>query len=112
MKKKLITSQPVYDASWKGYTLNEIRYRRAYVKVKLEMEKEAIVSRAQTIMQSGELIPAAKGPYGKIARKLMSSLSFMDYATIAVKLGSGGYKIVRKIMEIRERRAQKKREQE
>ena len=106
MKKKLITSEPVYDASWKGYTLNELRYRRAYVKVKLDLQKEAIITRSQEIAQSGNLVPTPSGPMGAVMRKVMGSLSFYDYASITVKMGSGVYRIVRKLMEMKRKRSE------
>lgn len=36
------TTPPHKAEGWKGYTLNQLRYRRAYVTARLELEKEQL----------------------------------------------------------------------
>ncbi|MCM1028898.1 MAG: hypothetical protein NC342_07965 [Pseudoflavonifractor sp.] len=52
MANKLIpgsqSTPPSKVAGWKGYTLNELRYRQAYVAARLELEKEQLIRDMET----------------------------------------------------------------
>lgn len=84
--KNLTTEINSDENSWRGYTLSELRYRRAYVQVKLEMAREALFSRSKSVMNNG-VIPM-KGVTGGIMGKVMGALDYFDYAFLAYKAGS------------------------
>lgn len=71
---------------WRGYTLSELRYRRAYVQVKLEMERAALFSQSKAVADKG-IIPM-RGVTGGILGKVMGALDYFDYAFLAYKAGS------------------------
>lgn len=52
MNTKLLTPQaaesPAKVAGWQGYTLQQLRYRRAYIAARLELEKEQLLRDFQT----------------------------------------------------------------
>lgn len=78
------------DNEWKGYTIDELRYQRAYALARLELEKEKIVSGFHHIYKS---TPGTMGT--GIMRKMMGGLTYIDYAVLAYKLGHRIYKMFR-----------------
>lgn len=68
-----------------GYGIDELRYRRAYVLAKCEMAKIQISD------QLSQFKGGVKQPTG-IMGKLLNSLSYIDYALIAFRLGQRFFK--------------------
>lgn len=67
---------------WLGYTLDEIRFQRAYTLARLEIEKNRIRSHISTMQSS--LVPQGRG--GSFLLKLFGAFSYFDYAVLAFKL--------------------------
>lgn len=68
---------------WRGYTLDELRYRRALTSVAIEIEKERL-----TRTVSGIVPNALKGrsPGRFMVSKLFGALSYMDYMVLGWRL--------------------------
>lgn len=94
MDKQLTAPLEQHDENWRGYTLDELRYRRAYVKVKLELEKDALFHKSGDMVKNGKMLPAStmsRNIFGKV----MGALNYFDYAFLAYKVGSRLLKITR-----------------
>lgn len=66
-----------------GYDFDELRFRRAYALAKYEMAKARFVEEMSTVK---ERMPLASG--SGIARKILGSLNYLDYALIAFRVFS------------------------
>lgn len=74
---------PNHDPNWKGYTLEELNYRRAYNAARLEIQKQRIASNYRHLATNFNPTVKATGLMGKI----LGSLSVLDYGLMAFKLG-------------------------
>ncbi len=81
-KEQINNDSDVRNEQWGGYTLDEIRFQRAYTLARLEIEKNRIRSHIST-MQSN-LVPQGRG--GSFLLKLFGAFSYFDYAVLAFKL--------------------------
>lgn len=90
MQKLLPSHDPTVAAPrWDGYSLEDIRYRRAVNQVKMEMEKERLAS-VMSRFSSGRT--AAVFNSGLLGR-IFSHLSIIDYALIGFQIFQQGRKI-------------------
>lgn len=79
------------DIQWNGYDMEELRYQRAYTLAKLEIQKEKLTGGFRQIYDS------SAGIMGNgIMKKMISGLSYFDYAILAFRLGKRVYKMFRK----------------
>lgn len=76
------------DPQWKGYTIDELRYRRAYIVARLEVEKERMATTSRRFYGNTGLTPTA-GIMGKV----FGSLNYIDYAVLAFRLGKRVYSL-------------------
>lgn len=106
MKEKASTSLPAVaeqeQPSFKGYTLEEIRYHRAMMALRKEFCKSKLM---QTV---GELTPKRKEKSSKksgfsiaasIASKVFSNLNTLDYIMMGISLfgtAKKGFNLIRK----------------
>lgn len=67
---------------WKGLTLEDIRYRRAINHVKMEIEKERLLS--QTSQLVGNTTQGLMS--SSMARKMFSGFSYIDYGVLAFQV--------------------------
>lgn len=93
IEKKPMLHTGLHDSSWRGYTIEELRYRRALVLLKLEAQKEKL-ARDYREMVAGGVVPMT-GTSRNIMTKLMGALDYFDYAYIAYKAGGRLLNIVR-----------------
>lgn len=75
-------------AEWKGYDIDQLRYRRAYLLARCEIEKIKLTTQAASFKEG---IPTFKS--SGIASRMLKGLNYMDYAYLA-------YKIVSKVMRL------------
>lgn len=68
---------------WKGYDIDELRYRRAYLLARCEIEKMKFASRAAALKEN---IPTIKS--NGLAGRMLKGLNYMDYAYLAYKTAS------------------------
>lgn len=74
---------------WDGYTLDELRYMRAYTAARIEINKDRIVRNVSALKS---------GPTGKtegLLGRMFSTLSYIDIAMLTYKIGSRAFKAVR-----------------
>ncbi len=86
-EKEIMNALP----EWKGYDIDELRYRRAYLLARCEIERMRLVSRIDSVRASVPLIGT-----GGVAGRLLKGLSYLDYVYIAYKLTSKASKILSK----------------
>lgn len=94
---KIKTSELPED--WKGYTIDELRYRRAYVATCSELAKERL-DQSFHALRSNTLQSAASAATG-----VTKSLPLIGTAYTVVKWGSRAYKYFK---QLRDRRKNKK----
>ncbi len=68
-------SAPAKVEGWKGYTINELRYRRAYVVAKLELEKQQLLVDLEE--ERGMMTPLA------LLGRLGSAMQYAQWAVLA-----------------------------
>ncbi len=78
--------------TWKGYDIDELRYRRAYLLARSEIQQMRLTSRIDSVKQA---MPDF-GPHG-IASRMLKGLSYMDYAFLAYKTATKLFSIISRI---------------
>ena len=87
-------------SSFKGYSLEEIRYQRALVALQKEFCKTKITRSLSNLQKNNPLSPNASpaaglpGKFGAITGKFLKGLNYLDYAMI----GFSVFGSVRKVM--------------
>ncbi|MCC8119095.1 MAG: hypothetical protein LIP09_10190 [Bacteroidales bacterium] len=69
-------------SSWKGYTYDELKFRRILTTTKIELEKNVIAERIDNI-KGGHMFSNKGGWLTKAA----GALDYVDYAAIAYGIG-------------------------
>lgn len=87
MKQKQL---PHSHENWRGYTMDEMMYQKAFLLARMEVSKSRLLSQASEF-KSG--FPGVRG--GSIWSRILSGLSYVDYIIIAFKLGSKVARLVR-----------------
>ena len=82
---------PHTSEEWKGYTLDEIRYVRAYTAARIEINRERLLTKARNIQKNGLKTSASKGMMGK----LLGAFGYIDIALMAWRVGSKMFKFTR-----------------
>lgn len=87
------------DKDFSGYTLEEIRYRRALCAMKAEFCKNKIAKSIHTLQKTNPLSPSSAatsipGKAGAIALKLVNGLNYLDYAVLGLSLFGSAKKIL------------------
>lgn len=78
---------------WKGYTLDEIRYARAYTAARMEINRERLMTRGRDIQKHGLKPGVSKGMLGK----MLGAFSYIDIALLAWRAGRKVFKVTRAI---------------
>ena len=80
---------PHEKPEWKGYTLEELRYMRAYTAARLEINRDRLQRNLVTLKNAG---PVSKsGIFGKI----LGTLSYLDIALVTFRIGSKALRAMR-----------------
>lgn len=95
--------------TFKGYTLEELRYQRAFVIMQREFCTTRLVRSVNSLKKSNPLSPggatqALPGKLGFIASKVLSGMNYLDMALIGFSVFGG----VRKVLKIFHRAKGKK----
>lgn len=77
--------------NWTGYTLDEIRYLRAYTAARMEINRDHL-RRNFSNVKNFNAFPA-KGMFGKI----LGTLSYLDIAVMTFRIGSKVFKTVKRL---------------
>lgn len=67
---------------WKGYTLDEIRYRIALNRICIDVEKERLMAVAQKLSTGNVTVSSGSG----ILKRMLNALSMLDYFVVMIKL--------------------------
>lgn len=98
-EEKVLPQDPLeFTPEFKGYTLNEIRYRRALVAVKRDLIAERLLAEKRRIT-SLKFLSKEKGT-GKLLTKtkpivntILKGLSYSDYITLGITMFSSVRKV-------------------
>ncbi len=90
MKENENNNATVTEPKWRGYSIDELRYRRAFTMARLEIAKERLTTTSRRLY-GGYGMPATSGIVGK----LFGSLNYVDYAVLAFRLGKIVYSLFR-----------------
>ena len=86
-------TMPHETDSWNGYTLDELRYQRAYTAARMEIQRHGLQHNIANI----NLIDRSKGKFGGVLGTLFNSLSYIDIGIFAFKMGRRVFKTVRRL---------------
>lgn len=71
---------PAKTVTWRGYTLDELRYERVIALTRIEIEKSKLIDASETTREQLPLIGRST------ATSLFRSISKIEYLIIAIKL--------------------------
>lgn len=84
---------PASSASrWNGYTIDDLRYRRAVNQVKLEMTRRQLAAK---VADATSLRPLGQLRGGRLLSRLLSGLSALDYGILAYQGAKQAIRIYR-----------------
>lgn len=99
MDKEIIQSTEVAEniiekpeKKFKGYTMDELRYQRAMIALQKEFAKQRISHRVRNLKHYS-IFSKNSSKVGNVATKLLSGVSYIDYALIGYSLFNSGRKI-------------------
>ena len=84
---------PHQTPDWNGYTLDELRYMRAYTAARIEINNDRLKTRLHKISSDSKKGLVPSGMIGKV----IGAFSYIDMAIIAWKLGSNVFRVFRTI---------------
>lgn len=80
---------PHYSADWRGYTLDELRYMKAYTAARIEINRDRIKRNAAEMKNFSPV--RSHGILGKI----LGTLSYLDIALVTFRVASRLFRTVR-----------------
>lgn len=69
---------------WKGYTIDELRYMRAYTAARIEISRDRLTSRVAAIKKNGLTGNAGNG--SSLFSRVLGALGYVDMALIGWKV--------------------------
>ena len=84
---------PHNTEEWKGYTLEEIRYARAYTAARMELNRERLTARARDMQKNGLKPGVSKG----MLSKMLGAFSYIDIALLTWRVGRKLFRVTRAI---------------
>lgn len=97
MNSFVTSDSPSAQNHFRGFTLHEIRLRRAFILMKEQIDRDEITLKARSIMQSAGGQIARFSPRSGVVAKIAGSLDYFDYAYIAYTLGSKVFKLIKRV---------------
>lgn len=88
-----LRKQPHKDPAWKGYTIDELRYQRAYTAARIEIARHGLQRSVADMMTATSQSATPTGILGKI----FNSLSYIDIGIIAFKTGRKLFNAIKKL---------------
>jgi len=83
-------SMPHHQDDWEGYTLEDLRYRRAYVAACRELEREKLAHAAGALRTN-----PATGAFNAV-RRVTEKVPMLNYTLLALGVGQKAWKIISK----------------
>lgn len=80
------------DPNWKGYTLEELMYQRAYTAARIEIQKQRLVTNYNELSNAHSSVSGFS-----LVRRLTSGFSYFDIAVYAFKIGRGIFRGIRRL---------------
>lgn len=77
---------------WEGYTIDEVRYMRAYTAARMEIARERLQANARNVVSGN----GSGGGVGLMSR-ILGTLSYLDIALVTFKLGKSIFRIFRTV---------------
>ena len=77
----------------KGYTIEDIRYARAYTAARMELNRERLTARARDMQKNGLKPGVSKGMLGK----MLGAFSYIDIALLTWRVGRKLFRVTRAI---------------
>lgn len=74
---------PHHTSDWKGYSIDELRYMRAYTAARIEINRDRLTSRVAAIKKNG--LTGAAGT-GSMIGKMFSAVGYFDLALMGWKM--------------------------
>lgn len=84
---------PHTTTEWTGYTLDELRYVRAYTAARMELNRERVISCIDGMRKKGFKPGAPKGLIGKV----VGAFGYLDIVLIAWRAGRKLFRVTRAI---------------
>lgn len=84
---------PHETESWNGYTLDELRYQRAYTSARMEIQRAEL----QRNISSFSLTGSGPNVNSGILGKMFNSLGYIDIGIFAFKMGRRIFRIFRRL---------------
>ncbi len=84
---------PHHSDDWNGYTLDELRYYRAYTAARIEISSDRLKSRVGQVAKNGKKGFAPSGVIGK----LLGAMSYVDLGLIVWKIAATSFRLFRRI---------------
>ncbi|MCI9285863.1 MAG: hypothetical protein HFJ91_08785 [Muribaculaceae bacterium] len=84
---------PHNGPDWKGYTLDELRYMRAYTAARIEISKNRLAGQASNIKKNG--LGSATPGGGSIASRIIGAFGYIDMALIGWRIGKMVFRTAR-----------------
>ena len=92
--KDIVTS----ENSFKGYTIEEIKFQRALTAMEADFCKTKFYKHLNNLQKANPLSPSSNssltGKVGSIGLKLLNGLNYVDYALLGFSLFSGARKVL------------------
>lgn len=89
-EKKPRKPMPHEQENWTGYTLDELRYMRAYSAARIEINRERLAARVKTVEKNG-----LGGSPRNMLGKVLGAFSYIDLGIIAWRIGSKVFQATR-----------------
>lgn len=80
MKKEL--EKVTHDETWKGYTIEELQYQRAYTAARLEIQRQRLILNYNNFTKS--MNPMAEK--GGVVSKVFGAFTWIDYGFLAYRI--------------------------
>lgn len=93
-KSDVVAATPEF----KGYTLEELKYQRALLALQKEFAKSKVIHNLSKVQNhkflgNSNTKTYGLGKFGGIASKILSGLSYVDYAMLGMSLFTSGRKV-------------------
>lgn len=96
-KEKLAKDIVSPEKDFKGYTIEEIRFKRALVAMEADFCKTKMARSWDAIQDANPLMPGNKasftGKAGAIALKMVNGLNYLDYVLLGLSIFKGTKKV-------------------
>lgn len=91
MDKPNTKTLPHNNSEWNGYTIDELRYMRAYTAARMEISRERLVAKVSSVKKDG-IMGAGKG---SVVGRLLGAVGYVDMAILGWKISRRVFKTMK-----------------